>query len=311
VLALGQTVGYELPLDQFRTTTPPLVPFSDERALTLAFLVLGAGISGLVYLRRLSFELPAIAGLVGAAFILSYGSVFEVYADAAIVIAAGLAAAGFILATRTARDSSAWLLATGASFALAGIATTAALTVVAPPALLAVANVEVADHPPFISSATIACAAIVAALALGARLNRGRTFAPWVGLAAGTLGVYALSVGVVGLFQARIPDTVAFEEIAKQAQVAMSVLWIVLGAAVFVFGLGRRHLVVRQAGLALLAIASLKVFVFDLASLDVAYRVLSLVALGTFLLITSWVWTRLRPPSAGPPHAGDLEAPPA
>ncbi|MEO5941002.1 MAG: DUF2339 domain-containing protein, partial [Candidatus Limnocylindrales bacterium] len=42
VLALGQTVGYELPLDQFRTTTPPLVPFSDERALTLAFLVLGA-----------------------------------------------------------------------------------------------------------------------------------------------------------------------------------------------------------------------------------------------------------------------------
>jgi uncharacterized membrane protein len=61
----------------------------------------------------------------------------------------------------------------------------------------------------------------------------------------------------------------------------------------------------------LLALASLKVFAFDLASLDVAYRVLSLVALGTFLLITSWVWTRLRPPSADPTRIADLDAPSA
>ena len=59
-------------------------------------------------------------------------------------------------------------------------------------------------------------------------------------------------------------------------------------------GVARRHLVVRQSGLALLALASAKVFIFDLASLDVAYRVLSLVALGTFLLVAAWVYARLR-----------------
>ena len=85
----------------------------------------------------------------------------------------------------------------------------------------------------------------------------------------------------------------------------MSVLWIVLGTIVFLFGLARHHLVVRQAGLGLLAIASLKVFVFDLASLDVAYRVLSLVALGTFLLLTAWVYARLRPPPTEPPRSSE------
>jgi uncharacterized membrane protein len=153
----------------------------------------------------------------------------------------------------------------------------------------------------------VACAAIVAALGVGVRLNRGWSFAPRIGIAAGALGVYALSIGLVDLFQARIPGPVAFEEVATQAQVAMSVLWIVLGAVVFVFGLARGHLVVRQAGLALLALASLKVFVFDLASLDVAYRVLSLVALGTFLLITAWVYARLRPPTTKPPTSTEAE----
>jgi uncharacterized membrane protein len=81
----------------------------------------------------------------------------------------------------------------------------------------------------------------------------------------------------------------------------------VLGTIVFVFGLARHHLVVRQAGLALLGVASLKVFVFDLASLDVAYRVLSLVALGTFLLITAWVYARLRPPATEPPPSAESE----
>jgi uncharacterized membrane protein len=260
-----------------------------------------------VYLRRVTLELPALAGLVAAGFILAYGSVFEVYADAAIVIAAGLAAGGFALGRLRGVARRDGVLVTGASLAMAAIATVATLNVVAGLEFLSVANVQVADHPPFISSATVACAAIVAALAIGVRLNRTEPFAPWVGLGAGTLAVYALSIGVVDLFQARIPGPVAFEEVAKQAQVAMSVLWIVLGAIVFMYGLARRHLVVRQAGLALLALASLKVFVFDLASLDVAYRVLSLVALGTFLLITAWVYARLRPPTAKPPRSAESE----
>ena len=306
-IVLGHALAFELSIASFGAIRPPAIPFSDQRALTIEFLVIGSAISGWVYLRRVTLERPAVAALVGAGFILAYGSVFEVYADAAIVIAAGLAAAGFALGRWRGVTEPAWRLATGASLALVGIATLAAINVVAPADLLSVANVQVAGHPPFISSATVACAAIVAALGVGVRLNRGRPFAPWVAIAAGSLAVYALSIGVVDLFQARIPGPVAFEEVATQAQVAMSVLWIVLGAAVFVFGLARGHLVVRQAGLALLALASLKVFVFDLASLDVAYRVLSLVALGTFLLLTAWVYARLRPPTTKPPGATEQE----
>ena len=306
-VAVGHALVFELPITSFGTVRPPVIPFSDERALTLEFLVIGAAISGWVYLRRLTLELPAVAALVVAGFILVYGSVFEVYADAAIVMAAALATAGFALGRIRGVAEDGWRLATGASLVMAGIATAATLQLVAGADMLTVANVEVADHPPFISSATVACAAIVAALAVGVRLNRRRHFAPWAGVSAGTLAVYGLSIGVVDLFQARIPGPIAFEELATQAQVAMSVLWIVLGAVVFMFGLGRRHLVVRQAGLALLGLASLKVFVFDLASLDVAYRVLSLVALGTFLLITAWVYARLRPPTAEPPHSTESE----
>lgn len=302
VVTLIHALWFDLPLDAFGSIRPPDVPFSDERTLSLEFLVIGAAISGWVHLRRLTLELPAVAGLVGAGFILAYGSAFEVYADAAIVIAAGLAATGFVLG-RASADDQGWGLATVASLVMAGIATIAALAVVAGPGLLTVADIDVADHPPFISSATVTCAAIAAALAIGARQNRGERFAPWMGLAAGVLAVYGLSIGVVDLFQARIPGPVAFEEVATQAQVAMSVLWIALGAGVFVLGLVRRHLVVRQAGLGLLAVASLKVFLFDLAALDVAYRVLSLVALGTFLLLTAWVYARLRPPPVTPPIA--------
>jgi uncharacterized membrane protein len=300
-VVFGHAVGADLPIADFGALRPPAIPFGDERALTLEIIVLGTAVSGWVYQRRLTLELPAVAALVAAGLVLVYGSVFEVYADAAIVIAAALAAAWFGLGRLPGIVEDASILATGAALGLAAVATLAALNTVAGIEFLTVANVTVAGHPPFISSATVPFAAIVAALAVGVRLNRSRQFAPWAGIGAGILSVYALSIGVVDLFQARIPGPVAFEELATQAQVAMSVLWIVLGALVFMFGLAREHLVVRQAGLALLGVASLKVFVFDLASLDVAYRVLSLVALGTFLLITAWVYARLRPPTTKPP----------
>jgi uncharacterized membrane protein len=307
-ITLGHAVTYDLPIASFGAIQPPAVPFTDLRALTLEFLVLGCAVSGWVYMRRVTLELPAIYGLVAAGLVLAYGSVFEVYADAAIVIAAGLSAAGFLLARQRGVGAQGWRVATGASLGLAAVATNAALNVVARLGLLTVTDVPVAGHPPFISSATVPLFAIVAALVVAVRLNRTRQFAPWAGLAAGILAVYALSIGVVDLFQARIPGPVAFEEVATQAQVAMSVLWIVLGAAIFVFGLARRHLLVRQAGLALLAVASLKVFVFDLASLDVAYRVLSLVALGTILLLSAWVYARLRPATTKPPEPDGSEA---
>ena len=82
-----------------------------------------------------------------------------------------------------------------------------------------------------------------------------------------------MSIGTVDLFQANVGGTVAFEELHKQAQVALSVLWALLGVAGFVIGLVRRSATARLFGLGLLAIVTAKVFIVDLAALDVAYRV--------------------------------------
>jgi uncharacterized membrane protein len=43
-------------------------------------------------------------------------------------------------------------------------------------------------------------------------------------------------------------------------------------------------------------LATVKVFLFDLASLDVAYRVLSLVALGVLLLVSAFAYSRMQHP---------------
>jgi uncharacterized membrane protein len=312
-VTIAHAMSLELPIEAFGRVRPPVVPFSDGRALTLAILVAGTAVAGWIHQRRFSLELPAVASLVGAGLILAYGSVYEVHGDAAIVIAAGLAALGFLLADAPGVDEWSWTLANVASFALVGCATFAAIVVIAPPDRLTVADTALINHLPFVSGATATFGAIAGALAVAVNRNREERFAPWAGLVAGVLVVYLLSIGVVDLFQARIPGPILFEEIATQAQVALSVLWVVLGTIVFVFGVAGRHLVVRQSGLALLALASAKVFIFDLASLDVAYRVLSLVALGTFLLVTAWVYARLRrrPDDAQPDDVPPDDVPPA
>jgi uncharacterized membrane protein len=134
--------------------------------------------------------------------------------------------------------------------------------------------------------------ALIAPLAFGIALVQ--RYRGWLELAAGACAVYLLSVATIDLFQGRVGGDVPLEELQKQAQVALSVLWALLGAGAFVVGLSRRRILVRQAGLGLLALATAKVFVFDLSALDVAYRVLSLIALGVLLLGSAYLYQRLR-----------------
>lgn len=85
-----------------------------------------------------------------------------------------------------------------------------------------------------------------------------------------------IAPGLVDEFQRRVGGETALEELQKQAQAALSILWAVLGGAVFIAGIARRVAAGRLFGLALLGLATAKVFIADLASLDAAYRVLSL-----------------------------------
>jgi len=132
-----------------------------------------------------------------------------------------------------------------------------------------------------------------------------------VWFAAGISFAYLLSVAVVDVFALRVGGSVSVTELRTQAQVALSVLWAVLGVIAFMTGLWFRLDDLRRAGLALLAVATAKVFLFDLSALDVAYRVVSLIALGLLLLTSAWLWQRLGPGSADSTQAPVDEPPPA
>ena len=76
---------------------------------------------------------------------------------------------------------------------------------------------------------------------------------------------------------------------------ALSVIWTVVGVIVIAIGLLLRRSALRIAGLAVLALATAKVFLVDLASLDVAYRVVTLLVLGVLLVVSAYAWTRMKP----------------
>lgn len=76
-------------------------------------------------------------------------------------------------------------------------------------------------------------------------------------------------------------------------QLCYSVLYAVYGGGMIVVGIWRRNRVARLMGLGLLTLTIVKVFLFDLSSLDQIYRVLSFIALGVTLLLVSYLYQRL------------------
>lgn len=176
---------------------------------------------------------------------------------------------------------------------LSGMAVAATLFVVASPERLVIRPAFA--EPPILNGGVLATAAVVAVFAARAVLTPRDREARGAGILAGTFGVWLLSIGLVDLFQAGLGGTTAFEEVAKQAQVGLSVLWAIIGVASFVGGLAFQRTPLRLSGLALLGIVTLKVFIVDLAALDVAYRVLSFAALGILLLGAAYLYSRLQP----------------
>ena len=80
----------------------------------------------------------------------------------------------------------------------------------------------------------------------------------------------------------------------QAGQVWLSAFWALLGLTGVVFGLVRDDRRFRLAGLALLGIAVVKVFLYDLSELEELYRVLSFIALGLLLLAGAFAYGRIR-----------------
>lgn len=180
----------------------------------------------------------------------------------------------------------------GAAVGLAASAS-AAFFNVAPPSRLVV---DAGGVDPLVAIQT---ALALGVLAAGVAFLAASTAAgPWrqgLWILAGLALFYLLSVAPVDVIATQVGKGMTSEELKTQGQVALSVTWAVVGVAAFVAGLRRQANALRQAGLAILGLATTKVFVFDLAALEIAYRVISLIALGLLLLASAWVWQRLQP----------------
>lgn len=263
-------------------------PFLDDRTAMIVALAATLVLAGMIW--RGTFA--AATGAVGAGIALAWLLPFEVRPGYAV---AGwcLIAFGGLALVRAAPASR--LLAGAASLVLAGFAALVALAVVAPPDRLIVDETTTVLGWPLLTDASVALAALAAVAIAGGLLHRHERLALPALAVGGAAAVYLLSVAVADQFQLQV-GTRPLEELQKSAQVGLTVLWSILGAAGFAIGITAHRPEVRIFGLALLGIATVKVFLVDLAALDVAYRVLSLVALGVLLLVSAAVYAHMQRP---------------
>lgn len=228
----------------------------------LAALAAGHGVLGLLALTRRHVSRD-VARLLCALGVLLGDVAFTLLADGP-VLPVGWAASAVLLAEvgrRSPRDAP--LARTGLSiqFALAGAHV---LLLEAPPSALLDG---VVDLP--------AAALALSAIALAAWRARCRALAA-------AAAVYLASVVIVT------------ELGGQQAQVLVSSVWSACGVAALWLGLRRDDRGWRRGGFLLLALATLKVALHDLAALEQGYRSLSTIALGLLLLTGAYAYQRLR-----------------
>lgn len=296
-----RALAVEMPLEDIATWTQPDTPFTSSQTLAAVVLIVASLLAGLVSTVALVRRVAVSAALLIAAYLMP----FEL-GNAAMVVAWSALALGAIgLAQRDRKeariDGVAPYLVTAAALLGGGLLVT--LVRVAPPERLVVQADAVIDHPLFWSGATAALLALALVCGVTAWLLRDWKQARWLAVGAGVLVVYMLSVGLVDSFQARI-DTTGLAALQEQSQVALSILWAGLGLAFLITGFFRGGATLRISGLALLGISTVKVFVYDLSSLDASYRVLSFIGLGVLLLASSYAYQRMMPktnPTPRPP----------
>jgi len=125
------------------------------------------------------------------------------------------------------------------------------------------------------------------------------------------MAMYAIAVGVIGFVSSRwveaLPTlmvtmnivaliglnqevTGAFQGIVRDF--AYSALWMSYGAGLMFVGFWKKSRFLRWQALILIGITICKVFLYDTSSLDRIYRILSFIALGLVLLVTSFLYQR-------------------
>jgi hypothetical protein len=133
-------------------------------------------------------------------------------------------------------------------------------------------------------------ASAAAALACGLLWRRIRL--QW-----GQLAELAGAAALVYLASVAIIDTLgvtASGESVQAGQVWLSAFWTVTGLGAILYGLRRGARGFRLGGLALLGVAIVKVYTYDLSELQELSRVLSFIALGLLLLVGAFAYQRIQ-----------------
>ena len=127
---------------------------------------------------------------------------------------------------------------------------------------------------------------------------------PIATVAANLLAIVALSAQAAGYYEAKITAELSragveywsddfpapLRNLALAKQLSLSVVWGLYASGLLIAGRVRRLLLLRVMGLALLSLTILKVFIWDLSSLDRIYRIISFIMLGAILLIVSYFY---------------------
>jgi len=126
---------------------------------------------------------------------------------------------------------------------------------------------------------------------------------------ANVFAIIALSAQAAGYYEAKIVleysagaapfsaeaiNSLQNLELAKQ--LSLSVIWAVYASGMLIVGQVRRLRLLRVMALALLSITAVKVFIWDLSSLDRVYRIISFIMLGAILLVVSYFYQRKQHP---------------
>ena len=102
--------------------------------------------------------------------------------------------------------------------------------------------------------------------------------------------VLIVAINAVALLALNREITDAFQGIVRDF--SYSALWMAYGAGLMFVGFWKASRFLRWQALILIFVTIIKVFLYDTASLDVGYRILSFIALGLVLLVTSFLYQR-------------------
>jgi len=171
---------------------------------------------------------------------------------------------------------------------------------------LAIVHMLVVEAPPnaIANGVDVLGAAVVAiACCAGAAVACwywGREVEPDIAMVTGYVG----ALGFVYLGSVAIIDVIgdnAGGEAREIGQSWMSAFWTAAGLGAVVWGMVRHSAKARLGGLALLAVAIVKVWTYDLSELEELARALSFVALGLLLLAGAFAYQRFKPEQEGEP----------